>query len=114
MTDKQHARLLESAAVLKKFCEINNIPKPKIAFFDSSRSGNCGYYQWRSKVLCIDPNACAREVANPAMRNWSHPHYFTDRTVYGVLHHEARLHRSGIHKDTNAEGQRRLKGAAPS
>lgn len=88
MTDKQHARLLESAAVLKKFCEINNIPKPKIAFFDSSRSGNCGYYQWRSKVLCIDPNACAREVANPAMRSWSHPHYFTDRTVYGVLHHE--------------------------
>ena len=22
------------------------------------------------------------------MRSWSHPHYFTDRTIYGVLHHE--------------------------
>ena len=87
MTDKQHTRLLESAAVLKKFCEINGIPKPKIAFFHS-RGSNCGYYQWRSKVICIDPDACAREVTNPANRCWSHPHYFTDRTVYGVLHHE--------------------------
>lgn len=87
MTDKQHNRLLESAAVLKKFCEINHIPKPKIAFFHS-RNGDCGYYQYRSNTIHIDPSACAREVANPAMRCWSHPHYFTDRTVYGVLHHE--------------------------
>lgn len=87
MTDKQHNRLLESAKVLKKFCEINHIPKPKIAFF-KTRNGTCGYYQWRSKVICIDPDACAREITNPANRCWSHPHYFTDRTVYGVLHHE--------------------------
>lgn len=87
MTEKQHTRLLESAAVLKEFCELNNIPKPKIAFYKSPY-GECGYYKYRSKVICIDPSACAREVANPAMRSWSHPHYFTDRTVYGVLHHE--------------------------
>ena len=87
MTEKQHQRLTESAAVLKAFCELNKIPKPRIAFFNS-RNGDCGYYQWKSKVLCIDPNACAREITNPANRLWSHPHYFTDRTVYGVLHHE--------------------------
>ena len=87
MTEKQHQRLIESAVVLKEFCELNNIPKPHIAFFTSHKN-YCGYYDKKIKTLCIDPNACAREVQNPAMRSWSHPHYFTDRTIYGVLHHE--------------------------
>lgn len=87
MTEHQHKRLLESALAMKAFCELNRIPKPKIAFF-KTRNGDCGYYNWHSGILCIDPDACAREVRNPAVRNWSHPHYFTDRTVYGVLHHE--------------------------
>lgn len=86
MTEKQHNRLIESAAVLKKFCEMNNIPKPRIAF--TTESGACGYYSYHSNTLVVNPSLCAREVANPAMRCWSHPHYFTDRTIYGVLHHE--------------------------
>lgn len=87
MTEKQQARFKEAVLVLKEFCELNNIPKPKIGFY-TSHGGDCGYYDSRKKCLWIDPSACAREVANPAMRSWSHPHYFTDRTVYGVLHHE--------------------------
>ena len=87
MTDKQKVRLQESAQTLVAFCELNGIPKPKVKIYHS-RNDECGYYQYHSKVIHIDPDACAREVKNPAMRCWSHPHYFTDRTVYGVLHHE--------------------------
>ena len=87
MNEKQHTRLLESASVLKQFCELNGIPRPRIAFYQSS-SGECGFYKSHSGIICLDPKKCAREVTNPANMCWSHPHYFTDRTVYGVLHHE--------------------------
>ena len=40
MTDKQKARLQEAVVVLRDFCELNSIPKPKIKFF-STRNGNC-------------------------------------------------------------------------
>lgn len=88
MTEQQLTRLREAAQLVKEFCALNHIPRPRhIAFYDAP-SGECGCYYSRSSTIQICPAACSKEVQNPANMRWSHPHYFTDRTIYGVLHHE--------------------------
>ena len=78
---------LEALDILKKFCELNDIPLPKIEFDINKKGGYCGEYFYKTKAIKIYPNACARPAINP-VRSWSFPGYFVDRTIFGVICHE--------------------------
>lgn len=77
-----------SINLIDKFCELNNIPKPK---FDidwetgttQTEGIACGHFTFGTDVLHLQPNRCANPNPN---RDW--PGFFYDRTCYGVMCHE--------------------------
>ena len=79
--------ILEGLNLIKQFCELNDIPQPKIELNPNKQSGYCGEYIPKTKLIKVFPNSCARPAINP-VRSWSFPHYFVDRTVLGVICHE--------------------------
>lgn len=85
MTITQEALKQEGLNILKQFCELNNMPMPKIHFVNKSKYGGCGWYE--NKVCYIVPSACATPAVNPGFK-WSYPHYLVDRTLLGVICHE--------------------------
>lgn len=77
----------EGFDIIKKFCELNNIPMPKISFTNKKSRGLCGFYNWHSSKINIITPSCAKPTINPGFK-WSFPHYFVDKTILGVMCHE--------------------------
>lgn len=77
----------EGINIINKFCELNNIPIPKISFTTDKHEKFHGFYVWNSSEITIIINRCTKPALNPGFK-WSFPHYFVDRTVLGVICHE--------------------------
>jgi hypothetical protein len=79
--------IVEGLNLIKQFCELNNIPQPKIELDQDKPAKYCGTYNTSVNLIKVFPKACARPAINP-VRSWSFPHYFVDKTVLGVICHE--------------------------
>lgn len=90
MTEKQNIRYNEALDLVKIFSEINHIKLCSIEIIENtSILFYCGEYIGKKNgKIFINPKLCANEVEKPNRMCWSHPHYFVDRTIYGVLCHE--------------------------
>lgn len=77
----------EALDILNKFCEINNIPMPKVSLIEDKTKRYCGYYEHYSSNIVVFTNKCATPAINPGFK-WSYPHYFVDKTILGVTCHE--------------------------
>ena len=87
MTEKQKSNLKTAYKLVKDFCKLNGFKMPEIKIADSKNpKGSCGISYGRNKIAGW-VKSCANIAENPGF-SWSHPHYFVDRTVYGVLLHE--------------------------
>lgn len=57
--------------IINKFCELNNIKKPKIVLTKGFRGGHCGEYCYDNHTIYVCLNKCATEVVNPGY-GWSY------------------------------------------
>lgn len=88
MTDKQKLNIDEALGIIKQFCDNNGFDVPKIKIIDiKNKERACGLYNYKSKTITVFVKSCANVATNPGFA-WSYPHYFVDRTVFGVLLHE--------------------------
>lgn len=85
---------LKGIKLIRAFCEVNDLPIPKVTNYDKEDWFvlPCAYYR-PSVGICICVEECAYSCTEVYYRkNWNWPGSTVDRTPYGVLAHELGHH----------------------
>lgn len=89
--ETKESMLERGVALMAKFCDANDLPRPTIERpgpSDRWPYGVCAYY--RNHVITINVAKCA-SIGTAGML-WSFPGHQIDRTPYGVIQHELGHH----------------------